>query len=122
MCASDKSIQLVQSLHQNMDAKICLNGKLINVIEVKNAWSASGLLHGTSSSAVQSLRPSNDEVLAHQSEEGYWVGVELKYKLDKKLFRRYTCSCNALQKGNECAFADDGALLYPSGQVLRWLQ
>ena len=94
----------------------------VNQCNWSEEWSASGLLHGTSTSAVQSLRPSNDEVLAHQSEEGYWVGVELKYKFDKKLFRRYTCSCNALQKGNECAFADDGALLYPSGQVLRWLQ
>ena len=38
------------------------------------------------------------------------VGVELKYKLDKKLFRRYTR--NALQRElTECAFVDDGALL-----------
>ena len=38
------------------------------------------------------------------------VGVELRNKLDKKLFSRYTR--NALQRELcECAFADDGAFL-----------
>ena len=38
------------------------------------------------------------------------VGVTLNYKLDKKLFRRYTKNASR-QNVPECLFADDGALL-----------
>ena len=38
------------------------------------------------------------------------AGIYLKYKLDKKLFRRYTRNSEEL-KINECQFADDAALL-----------
>ena len=38
------------------------------------------------------------------------VGVTLNYKLDKKLFRRYTRNASK-QNVPECLFADDGALL-----------
>ena len=73
-------------------------------------WSASGLLHGTC--AVQSLHLPNDGVLARQSKKVVGVGVELKYKLDKKLFRRYMYTRNTLQRElSECAFEDDVVLL-----------
>ena len=38
------------------------------------------------------------------------AGIYLKYKLDRKLFRRYTRNTEEV-KVNECQFADDAALL-----------
>ena len=40
------------------------------------------------------------------------VGVNVKYKHDRKLFRRYTCTCNADEaRFTDLQFADDAALL-----------
>ena len=41
------------------------------------------------------------------------TGIYLRYKLDKKLFRRYTRNAEEM-KTSECQFADDAALLATS--------
>ena len=47
---------------------------------------------------------------AAKVEEHDRVGIQLKYKMDKKLFRQYTRNAEQM-KIDECLFADDEALL-----------
>ena len=47
---------------------------------------------------------------AARVEEHDGVGIQLKYKMDKKLFRKYTRNAEQ-RKVSACLFADDEALL-----------
>ena len=55
-----------------------------------------------------------------RAESSDGVGVSLKYKHDRKLFRRYTRNAEET-KLTELQFADDAALLARSREVLRRL-
>ena len=38
---------LHRSFHENMKAKMCVDGELLDEIEVENAWSSAGLYQGS---------------------------------------------------------------------------
>ena len=101
------TIQLVRSFHIRMKAKICLDGELLEEIDVENGlWQgccmAPVLFNLYTTLLIERWRAKIETV------DG--VGVTLNYKLDKKLFRRYTRN-SSKQNVPECLFADDGALL-----------
>lgn len=103
----DNTIQLIRSFHQGMKARISLDGKLSEEFDVEN-----GLRQGCCMAPVLFNLYSGlmmecwHERVRHT--EG--VGVSLKYKMDGKLFRRYTR--NAMERElTTCMFADDSALL-----------
>ena len=103
----EKTIQLIRSFHQNMEARISLEGELSEAIEVENdlrqGCCMAPVLFNLYTCLMMECWHAKVKTVAG-------VGVELKYKVDKKLFRRYTQ--NALQRElTECMFADDGALL-----------
>ena len=91
------TIQLVRSFHTRMKAKICLGGELLEEIDVEN-----GLRQGCC------MAPVLFNLYTTETVDG--VRVTLNYKLDKKLFRRYTRNASK-QNVPECLFANDGALL-----------
>ena len=101
------TIQLVRSFHTRMKAKICLGGELLEEIDVENGLRqgccmAPVLFNLYTTLLIERWRAKIETV------DG--VGVTLNYKLDKKLFRRYTRNASK-QNVPECLFADDGALL-----------
>ena len=100
-------IAIIQSFHENMRAQICCNGKLSDDIKVDN-----GLRQGCS------IAPTLFNLYAclmverwkEKVKELEGVGILLNYKLDEKLFRRYTRNAEKAHL-TEGQFADDAALL-----------
>ena len=100
-------INIIRSFHENMKAQIRTNGKLLKEIAVDN-----GLRQGCS------MAPTLFNLYAclvverwkERIEGMEGIGIVLKYKLDEKLFRRYTQNASQTQL-TEGQFADDAALL-----------
>ena len=103
----DTLIDIVKSFHEGMEAKIRLDQKLLEEIEVNN-----GLRQGCT------LAPTLFNLYACAVQETWWnkinniqgVGAHILYKLDKQLFRRYTKGAKE-KYITEGQFADDVALL-----------
>ncbi len=103
----DGTITLIQSFHEHMKAKIRANGELLEDIDV-----GKGLRQG------YSMAPTLFNLYACLVAERWkelvagieGVGIVWRYKLDQKLFRRYTRNACETQL-MECQFADDAAIL-----------
>ena len=104
----DMMISLIKSFHQDMKARICLDGKLMDPISVRNGLRQgccmAPVLFNLFTCAVM------ERWLEKAQEADEEVGVRLLYKYDGKLFRRYTRNAN-VRVMTECLFADDGALV-----------
>ena len=103
----DTTVELIRSFHCDMEAQIRLNDTLLEPIEVNN-----GLRQGCCMApALFNLYSCLViECWTARVERTPEVGVYLRYKHDRKLFRRYTRNAEEL-KLTECQFADDAALL-----------
>ena len=106
----EETIQLIASFHLDMKAKICLDGTMLEEIEVQ-----SDLRQGCCMALVlfnlYTCLAVERWLVRVEDTEG--VGITIKFKQDGKLFRRYTknsCERNI----TECQFADDAALLSSS--------
>ena len=103
----ESTVTLIRSFHKGMKAAIRLGGKTLEEITVEN-----GLRQGCCMAPVLfnlymclAVERWLERV---EGEDG--VGITVKYKMDGKLFRRYTRnSCE--RRIAECQFADDSALL-----------
>lgn len=103
----EELIGIVKSFHNNMKARIRVNGELLEEIEVEN-----GLHQGCT------MAPSLFNLYACVVAERWLdrvgnvegVGTHLLYKYDQKLFRRNTTGASSSTL-YECEFADDVALL-----------
>lgn len=102
----ENTIKLIQSFHQDMRARIRLEGSCLEEISVQN-----GLRQGCCMAPVLFnlyTCVALERWLARvEGNEG--VGLTIKYKYDEKLFRRYTRNASEM-KITECQFADDTAL------------
>ena len=100
-------IQLIRSFHEDMRASVRVDGITLEEIRVQN-----GLRQGCCMAPVlfnlYTCLAVERWLERVKGVEG--VGMTIKYKLDKKLFRRYTRNASE-KKVTECQFADDGALL-----------
>ena len=103
----EPTVKLIRSLHSDMQAQIRLNDATLEPIDINN-----GLRQGCSMLVVLFnlysclvIERWNARV---SSLEG--AGIYLRYKLHRKLFRRYTRNAKEV-KVNECQLADDAALL-----------
>ena len=103
----EKTVQLIRSFHSGMEANICVESELLEEISLEN-----GLRQGCCMAPVlfNLYTCLLMERWAVRVEEHDGVGIQLKYKMDKKLFRKYTRNAEQ-RKTAECLFADDGALL-----------
>ena len=106
----EEKIHLIASFHQDMKAKIRLDGTMLEEIEVQN-----GLRQGYCMAPVlfnlYTCLAVERWLVRVEDTEG--VGITIKYKQNKKLFRR--CTKNACErKITECQFAADAALLSSS--------
>ena len=103
----EKTVQLICSFHSGMEANICIEGELLEEISEEN-----GLRQGCCMAPVlfNLYTCLLMERWAARVEEHNGVGIQLKYKMDKKLFRKYTKNAEK-RKIAECLFADDGAFL-----------
>ena len=103
----DQTIQLIRSFHHDMSAQIHLDGSLSEPIDVAN-----GLRQGCCMAPVLFNLYTYLVVEQWCAKVGQMkgVGVELKYKYDGKLFRRYVRNADE-SRLIECLFADDDALL-----------
>ena len=106
----EKAVNLIEAFHSNMKAKIRMDGELLEDIRVEN-----GLRQGCCMAPVLfnlyttlAIERWQDRVAGNEG-----VGITLRFKMDEKLFRRYTKNASE-QKISECLFADDGALLASS--------
>ena len=106
-------IELIGAFHNNMKAQIRLDDCLLHEIDVENGLRQgccmAPVLFNLYSCAV--IERWKEEL---EGEEG--TGVYLRYKHDKKLFRRYTRNANTAML-TECQFADDAALLATSREA-----
>ena len=103
----DETIQVIKSFHQDMKARIRMGGVMLKSIDVKN-----GLRQGCCMAPVlfNLYTCLAVERWLARVKENEGVGITIKFKYDRKLFRRYTA--NACEKKlTECQFADDAALL-----------
>ena len=94
-------ITLIPSFHEHMRATIYSNGQLLEAIDI--GCSMAPTLFNLYACLVTARWR---EYVA--DEDG--VGIVWKYKLDQKLFRRYTRNAQEIQL-TECQFADDVAIL-----------
>ena len=103
----DQTIQLIRSFHHDMSAQIHLDGTLSEPIDVAN-----GLRQGCCMAPVFFNLYTCLVVEQWCAKVGQveGMGVELNYKYDEKLFRRYVRNADE-SRLTECLFADDGALL-----------
>ena len=103
----EEMVRLIRSFHEGMRAMICLDGTALEEISVKN-----GLRQGCCMAPVlfnlYTCLALERWLARVEGAEG--VGIDVRYKYDQKLFRRYTRNANE-RKITECLFADDGALL-----------
>ena len=83
----EETIQLIRSFHQDMKAKIRLEGKTVGEIRVPN-----GLRQGCCMAPVLfNLHTClTMERWSERVEGAEGVGITVKYKIDEKLFRHYT--------------------------------
>ena len=103
-------IDIIRSFHDNMKAKLRLDGELLEEIEVEN-----GLQQGCS------MAPTLFNLYACVVAERWLdkvrdvdgIGTCLFYKFDQQLFRRYTRNASE-DVIHKCEFADDVALLATS--------
>ena len=102
----DPVIQLIKSFHNNMEANIRLDGNTLNPITVEN-----GLRQGCCMAPVLFNLYSGlfVERWTDRVANIAGVGVNLKYKNDKKLFRGYTRNASETRI-TELQFADDAAI------------
>ena len=102
-----KTVQPICSFHSGMEANICVEGELLEEISVENGLRLGCCMAPVLFNLYTCLLM---ECWAARVEEHDGVGIQLKYKMDKKLFRKYTRNAEQ-RKIAECLFADDGALL-----------
>ena len=94
------------SFHQDMKAKIRLDGTMLEEIEVQNGLRQGCCMGPVLFNLYTCLAVERWLVRVEDTER---VGITIKYKQDKKWFRRYTKNaCKG--KIIECQFADDAAL------------
>ena len=100
-------IDIIRSFHDNMNARIKVDGELLEEIEVNN-----GLRQGcTMAPTLFNLYACVvTERWLSRVKEVEDVGTCLMYKLDQQLFRRYTKNASE-DTITQCQFADDVALL-----------
>ena len=101
------TIQLIQSFHRDKQATIQLGGTLLGPITANN-----GLRQGCCMAPVL-FNLYACLFVEHWTErvaDTAGVGVNVKYKYDLKLFRRYTCNADEA-RFTDLQFADDAALL-----------
>ena len=103
----ERIIHLIRSFHEGMRAKVRIEGVTLEEIRVQNGFRqgccmAPVLFNLYTCLAVERWLERVKDV------EG--VGMTIQYKLDRKLFRRYTRNASE-RRVTECQFADDGALL-----------
>ena len=97
----EQIIQLIRSFHQGMEAKFFLEGRGDRCLR-QDCCVAPVLFNLYMCLMMECWHDRVERVPG--------IGVNLKYKYDEKLFRRYTR--NAMErKLTECLFADDGAIL-----------
>ena len=106
----DKVIHLIPSFHTDMKAKVRLDCELLEEISVENSLRqgccmAPVLFNLYTTLFIERWRAGLAGV------DG--IGVVVKSKFDKKLFRCYTRNATE-SRMTECLFADDGALLASS--------
>lgn len=89
-----------KSFHQEMKARIGMDERMLEAIDVKNGKDA--VLFSLYTCLVV-------ERWLERVKGTEGVGVTIKYKYDKKLFRRYTRNA-CERKLTECQFTDDAAL------------
>ena len=106
----EKTVNLIRAFHNNMKAKIRLDGELLEDINVEN-----GLRQGCCMAPVlfNLYTTLVFERWQDKVADSEGVRITIQYKQDKKLYRRYTRNTNE-QKISECLFANDGALLASS--------
>ena len=104
------TITLIKSFHQGMTARIQLNGDLLDPFTVANGLRQGCCIAPTLFNLYLAvvIERWQDRVKDHPG-----IGVNLQYKFDGKLFRRYTRNASE-KRVLECLFADDGALLATS--------
>ncbi len=96
-----------RSSHQGMQDKICLKGNLLEETDVDSYLRQGCCMPPVIFNLHTCLMM---ECWQARVERVPGVGINIKYKYDEKLFRRYTR--NAMErKLTECLFADDGAIL-----------
>ena len=100
-------IAIIQPFHENMRAQICCNGKLSDDIKVDNGLRQGCLIAPTLFNLYACLMV---ERWKEKVKELKGVGILLNYKLNEKLFRRYTRNAEKAHL-TEGQFADDAALL-----------
>ncbi len=107
-------VNIIASFHNGMKAKIRLDGMMLEEFKVSN-----GLRQGCCMAPVLfnlfSCLMVERWLVRLEDVEG--VGVDLHFKYDEKLFRRYTRNAQ-VRMLTECLFADDGALLATSRNVM----
>ena len=102
-----QTITLIRSFHDGMEAHIRVDNTLLEEIKVGNGLRQGCCLAPVLFNLYVSLV---FERWTATIEETDGVGVELNFKMDGKLFRRYTKNADATWL-NECQFADDAALI-----------
>ena len=103
----DPTIQLIKAFHHDMQATIQLDGQTLEPIDVDN-----GLRQGCCMAPVlfNLYACVFVERWLARVENSDGVGLNLKYKHDRKLFRRYTRNAEETRL-TELQFADDASLL-----------
>ena len=103
----EQTIRLIRSFHDNMRARVRLEGMMLEEIQVRN-----GLHQGCCMAPVlfnlYTCLAVERWLEKVRGDEG--VDMTIQYKLDRKLFRRYTKNASE-KRVTECQFADDGAIL-----------
>ena len=103
----DTIIELIRSFHQGTQAKLRVNGALLDEIDVTNGLRQGCCMAPVLFNLYACLLVERWTARIQQSDG---IGVQLRYKHDKKLFRRYTRNAEKTRL-NELQFADDAALL-----------
>ena len=94
----ERAVNSIEAFHLDMKAKICMDSELLEDIRVEN-----GLRQGCCMAPVLFnlyttlvIERWQDRVAGNEG-----VGITLRYKMDEKLFRRYTMNASKL-KISEC--------------------
>ena len=108
----DTLVSLIESFHQDMQARIRLDGKLMDPIDVRNGLRQGCCMVPMLFNLYMCAVVERWKVRAHELDEV--GGVRLLYKNDGELFRRYSRNA-CVRELTECQFADDSGLLSFSG-------
>ena len=103
----ERIIHLIRSFHEDMRARVRIEGVTLEEIRVQN-----GLRQGCCMAPVlfNLYTCLVVERWLERVKDVEGVGMTIQYKLDRKMFRRYTRNASE-RRVTECQFADDGALL-----------